>query len=75
MPKNHQNGQGQTLKVSIDDPMNCLNRELSMLKLRRRVLFEAMNPANPDLGRLPSLEVVDLIFDAFFCAHHRCDER
>lgn len=66
MPKNHQNHQEKTHKVSIDDPMNYLNRELSMLKFHRRVLFEAMNPANPLLERLRFLGIVGSILDEFF---------
>jgi polyphosphate kinase len=52
-------------KRAIDDPMNYLNRELSMLKFHRRVLFEAMNPANPILERLRFLGIVGAILDEF----------
>jgi len=50
----------------IDDPKNYLNRELSMLKFHRRVLFEAMNPANPLLERVRFLGIVGAILDEFF---------
>ena len=57
----------QTVQVSsIDDPLNYLNRELSMLKFHRRVLFEAMNPANPLLERVRFLGIVGAILDEFF---------
>jgi polyphosphate kinase len=57
----------QTVQVlSIDDPVNYLNRELSMLKFHRRVLFEAMNPANPLLERVRFLGIVGAVLDEFF---------
>ncbi|MDI9567147.1 MAG: hypothetical protein ACOYKH_09825 [Brevefilum fermentans] len=34
-----------------------------------------MNPGNPVLEGLRFLGVMSSIFDAFFCAHHRCDDR
>ncbi len=50
----------------IDDPMNYINRELSMLKFQRRVLFEAMNPENPLLERVRFLGLLGSIMDEFF---------
>lgn len=50
----------------IDDPANYLNRELSMIKFQRRVLFEAMNPANPLLERVRFLGLLGSILDEFF---------
>jgi polyphosphate kinase len=52
MPKKDRTIQDGAQKVDLDDPMNYLNRELSMLKFHRRVLFEAMNPDNPLLERV-----------------------
>ncbi len=50
----------------IDDPMNYLNRELSMLRFHRRVLYEATNPDNPLLERVRFLSIVGSILDEFF---------
>ncbi len=50
----------------IDDPLNYLNRELSMLKFHRRVLHEARNPDNPLLERVRFLGIVGAILDEFF---------
>lgn len=50
----------------IDDPMNYLNRELSMLKFQRRVLYEAKNKANPLLERVRFLGLLGSLFDEFF---------
>ena len=66
MPKKGQKEKKKKIDVSIDDPMNYLNRELSMLKFHRRVLFEATNPANPLLERLRFLGIVGAILDEFF---------
>ena len=52
--------------TSLDDPMNYLNRELSMLKFMRRVLFEAKNEDNPLLERVRFLGLLGSIFDEFF---------
>ena len=52
--------------TSVDDPMNYLNRELSMLKFMRRVLFEAKNEDNPLLERVRFLGLLGSIFDEFF---------
>ena len=51
---------------SLDNPMNYLNRELSRLKFHRRVLMEAMDPANPLLERIRYLGIVGSILDEFF---------
>jgi len=56
----------KALSVLIDDPMNYLNRELSMLKFQRRVLFEATNPANPLLERVRFLGILGSNIDEFF---------
>ncbi len=56
----------KVLNISINDPMNYLSRELSMLKFYRRVLYEAMNPANPLLERLRFLGIVGSVLDEFF---------
>jgi polyphosphate kinase len=66
MQKNDQTTHNSAAEVSIDDPMNYLNRELAMLKFHRRVLFEAMNPGNPLLERLRFLGIVGSILDEFF---------
>jgi len=52
--------------TSLDNPMNYLNRELSRLKFFRRVLMEAMDPANPLLERIRYLGIVGSILDEFF---------
>lgn len=52
--------------ISLDNPMNYLNRELSRLKFFRRVLMEAMDPANPLLERIRYLGIVGSILDEFF---------
>jgi polyphosphate kinase len=56
----------RSLTDLIDDPMNYLNRELSMLKFQRRVLFEAKNPNNPLLERVRFLGILGSILDEFF---------
>ena len=50
----------------INDPMNYINRELSLLKFHRRVLFEALNPENPLLERVRFLGIVGSVLDEFF---------
>jgi polyphosphate kinase len=50
----------------IDDPMNYLSREMSMLKFFRRVLFEAMNPEAPLLERVRFLAILGASMDEFF---------
>jgi len=52
--------------AAVDDPMNYLNREMSMLRFHRRVLFEALNPENPLLERVRFLGIVGSILDEFF---------
>ncbi len=56
----------QDFPVMIDDPNNYLNRELSMLKFQRRVLFEAKNTANPLLERVRFLGILGSNMDEFF---------
>ncbi len=56
----------QSLTDMLDNPMNYLNRELSMLKFQRRVLFEAKNPHNPLLERVRFLGILGSILDEFF---------
>ncbi len=60
------NLEGRSLEALIDDPMNYLNRELSMLKFQRRVLFEAENPENPLLERVRFLGILGSNLDEFF---------
>lgn len=50
----------------IDDPMNYINREMSMLWFQRRILYEALNPANPLLERVRYLGIVGSVLDEFF---------
>jgi polyphosphate kinase len=50
----------------IDNPMNYLNRELSMLKFMRRVFFEAKKSDNPLLERIHFLGILGSILDEFF---------
>jgi polyphosphate kinase len=50
----------------IDDPMNYLSREMSMLKFYRRVLFEATNPETPLLERVRFLSILGSGLDEFF---------
>jgi len=52
--------------ASIDDPMNYLSREMSMLKFFRRVLFEATNPETPLLERVRFLSILGSGLDEFF---------
>jgi len=66
MSNKNKKGKEDKTEISIDDPMNYLNRELAMLKFHRRVLFEATNPANPLLERLRFLGIVGAILDEFF---------
>jgi len=65
MPKEERLEQ-KTINQMIDDPMNYINRELSMIKFQRRVLFEAMNPTNPLLERVRFLGLLGSILDEFF---------
>ncbi|MBN1364241.1 MAG: hypothetical protein JW976_05480, partial [Syntrophaceae bacterium] len=50
----------------IDNPMNYLSREMSMLKFFRRVLFEATNPETPLLERVRFLSILGSGLDEFF---------
>jgi polyphosphate kinase len=52
--------------ILTNDPMNYLNRELSMLKFQRRVLYEALNPENPLLERVRFLGILGSNLDEFF---------
>ena len=56
----------QSLTDLVNDPMNYLSRELSMLKFQRRVLFEAMNSANPLLERVRFVGILGDVLDEFF---------
>jgi len=56
----------KTMSGQITDPKNYLNRELSMLKFQRRVLYEATNPANPLLERVRFLGILGSNLDEFF---------
>lgn len=63
----NQEGQIQPIDTSlIDNPMSYINRELSMINFQRRVLHEAMNPANPLLERVRFLGLLGSILDEFF---------
>ncbi|MFW5714626.1 MAG: polyphosphate kinase 1 [Brevefilum sp.] len=64
--KKEENNLEPSLEDLINDPMNYINRELSMLKFQRRVLFEAKNPANPLLERVRFLGILGSILDEFF---------
>ncbi len=56
----------KTQTALIDDPMNYLSREMSMLKFFRRVLFEAQNPKSPLLERVRFLSILGSGLDEFF---------
>jgi len=56
----------KSLTALIDDPMNYLSREMSMLKFYRRVLFEAVNPETPLLERVRFLSILGSGLDEFF---------
>lgn len=66
MPKKDRKQKKKYKENAIDDPMNYINRELSMLEFHRRVFFEATNSANPLLERLRFLGIVGMILDEFF---------
>ena len=51
---------------NIDDPVNYINRELSLLEFQNRVFEEAKDPLNPDLERVKFLSIVDSNLDEFF---------
>lgn len=52
--------------ADINDPMNFLNRELSILKFHRRVLAEAKDLSIPLLERVKFVGIVGSIMDEFF---------
>jgi polyphosphate kinase len=52
--------------ASVDNPMNYLSREMSMLKFFRRVLFEVTNPETPLLERVRFLSILGSGLDEFF---------
>jgi polyphosphate kinase len=59
-------GQTKSQIPLIDNPMNYLSREMSMLKFFRRVLFEATNPETPLLERVRFLGILGSGIDEFF---------
>jgi polyphosphate kinase len=59
-------GQAKSQIPLIDNPMNYLSREMSMLKFFRRVLFEATNPETPLLERVRFLSILGSGLDEFF---------
>jgi len=63
---NENSEETKSLTVLIDDPMNYLSREMSMLKFFRRVLFEATNPETPLLERVRFLSILGSGLDEFF---------
>lgn len=66
MTKENKKLQHHQQEEFINDPKNYLNRELSMLKFHRRVLFEAMDANNPLLERIRFLGILGEILDEFF---------
>ena len=52
--------------VDLSDPGLYLNRELSLLAFQRRVLEEALDPANPLLERVKFLAILGSNLDEFF---------
>jgi polyphosphate kinase len=53
-------------EMILNEPMNYLNRELSMLRFQRRVLYMAMDRAVPLLERVRFLSILGSNLDEFF---------
>ena len=51
---------------NLDDPVNYINRELSLLEFQNRVFEEARDSSNPLLERVKFLAIVDSNLDEFF---------
>ncbi|MRR30192.1 RNA degradosome polyphosphate kinase, partial [bacterium] len=52
--------------IDLDDPHLYINRELGMLEFQRRVLDEAVDPANPLLERVKFLAILGSNLEEFF---------
>src|ERR1700732_3808446 len=53
-------------ETQLSDPKNFINRELSWLDLKRRVLEEAQDPAQPLIERVKFLTIFSSNLDEFF---------
>ncbi len=53
-------------EIDLGDPVNYINRELSLLAFQWRVLEEAQDPKNPLLERIKFLSIVGSNLDEFF---------
>ena len=53
-------------EIDLGDPVNYINRELSLIAFQWRVLEEAQDPKNPLLERIKFLSIVGSNLDEFF---------